>query len=328
MALTNYQIIEGATLNWQADLDAGIAEGKLENDFSMLVRPMAGVQSITDPISRKTTLVWFDQDGELDEDNGQVVFRNLPTQRQEMEIKPYSKGYEEELPKLREPLVLDMYSRQAGSLGVDIAYTQYRTCWKFLREGDTATRGLAFDGQFFFDTDHPGATEAGVATTYSNLHDLSLSEVNLTTVIDAMSEFRNPFGVPWGNRWKSSTQQPQTDRNTRAATPTFHLYVGPANQTVAQSLANMAQENPGKYAGTFTWSVEHALSGAYDGYWFVQFNSTRRKPLCFLDAGSVVLPSVGPDTEQGRIYNKAQWVVRAEFGVCFDQWHCISMARD
>lgn len=327
MAVTNQEVLDAALVLFQTDLDAGVAEGLTEHNFESYVRRVEPNKVYTDPVSQERKLIWFDEDGELDEDNGDVRFHDNPAQQQSMVIKPYSKGYRETMQRLREPMIREAHARRMQRTGTRITYTQYKAVWDRLNLGDTSAYGLAHDGQFFFDTDHPGVDASGTATTFSNDYALALSAANLKTIIDAMSEFRNPFGIPWGNQWKSATMMPQESLEMRKATPSFHIAVGPKNQTLVADIANMALASPSIFGGTFSWSVEAPISGDYDDDWFVMFNSSRRRPLLFIDAGSYIDEKSDPGSEPGRLKNEAQWVVRSEFGLAYGEWHCIARSH-
>lgn len=53
---------------------------------------------------------------------------------------------------------------------------------------------ICFDGQNFFDTDHPIDSNDSGSATYSNSLSLALTAPNLNTAIDTMTNFRGPSG--------------------------------------------------------------------------------------------------------------------------------------
>lgn len=64
-----------------------------------------------------------------------------------------------------------------------------------LQAGSTT---LCYDGQDFFDTDHPINPDDTASTVQSNLFTLALNATNYQTVRAAMMSFKGPDGVPLG----------------------------------------------------------------------------------------------------------------------------------
>jgi hypothetical protein len=332
MALSDQEILDAATLEYQIELDRGLSLGEAEYPLEPIVRKIRPDQRIDSPVGNKVTIIFSEPDIELKKDTGEVPFRSLPLKERSLEVEPYVDGIAEFLRHLRQPLVRQHYAEYvnnwAGAEG-GVRWTQYRQGWERLLRGNTATYGLAHDGQLFFDTDHPAATKDGTPTTYQNLFALALSEANLKTVIEAMLEFRTQAGLPYGNAWKSATMMtPQQSRETVAAMPrpSFHLFVGPSNAVAAHELARMSVDNPSKFAGSFTFSTISEISGSDAARWFVQFLDPRRKPLNFIDDGATLDVKDGYSTEPGRLKARAEWVLRAIWAFCYDRPDVISMS--
>jgi hypothetical protein len=331
MAFTNKQILDAATIRWVADFQAGMAEGLARKaaNLDRLASTVEGATVITDPLSKESRIVFKEHDPRLFPDEGQVTFTDQPIREISVKAEHFQKGWAEDLENLRMPLYLDLHGQTASMSGMDVMREKYRTLWQRLLEGDTATYGTAYDGQFMFDTDHPGALADGTSTTYANLFDLALSETNLATVVTTMLDYRNVFGAEYGNEIETGEMMnPQGSRDERQVLPpTFHLYVGNKNWKTAQDLAAMAKSDPSAFAGNFTFSTEPFITGADDDYWFVQFYDPRRRPIAHIDGGSTLIPSVGYDTEAGRLARRAEWVVRATWGHSYKDWHCMAMCR-
>jgi len=64
--------------------------------------------------------------------------------------------------------VLGMYGMLAQQLGAEASEHPELLVWDLLTAGFAGTKGLAWDGQFFFDTDHLTWDANGNETTYSN----------------------------------------------------------------------------------------------------------------------------------------------------------------
>lgn len=61
-----------------------------------------------------------------------------------------------------------VYGPLFEELGMSTAAHPEELIWPLLKEGFDATHGLAYDGQFFFDTDHPVLDAAGIAQSTAN----------------------------------------------------------------------------------------------------------------------------------------------------------------
>jgi hypothetical protein len=143
-----------------------------------------------------------------------------------------------------------------------------------------------------------------------------------------MVEYRTRSGRLYGNRWKSSTQMPMTDRDSRPSPgAAFHLMVGPSLMTTASELANMAKADPSSFAGTFDWGLYPELTGDYANDWIIKFHSTKRKPIAFVDGGSAMAMIHGQNSERSMLYDVGEWIVRADFGYAYDKWHCAALSR-
>ena len=107
--------------------------------------------------------------------------------------------------------------------------------------------------------------------------------------------------------------------------PSFKLYHG---SKLAKKVAEILQLSRGAaqsvLAGTFEAVQLDCLEGEYEDYWFVVFPTGR--PLAMVDYGSVVVSTVGHDTEPGRNHGTAEWIARAEFGLSYYEWHGIAMS--
>lgn len=330
--LTDSEILEQATIDYQFELDRGLSLGEENYPKEMVVRRIAPDQMFESPVNNTVTLIYHEPDIELKRDKGEVPFKSLKLRERSIVVEKYVDGISEDLFKLRQPAVRAQYAQYAadwaGSEG-GVRWTQYKQAWDRLLNGDAATYGLADDGQPFFDASHPGRDKDGADTTFQNLFALAFNEVNLNTVLTEMMEFRTITGLPRGNVWKSVTMMdPQSSREgtSPAQSASFHVFVGPANATAAHDLAKMATSAPSKFAGSFTWSTISELTGSAANYWFVMFLDPRRKPLNFIESGAVLIVKDGYDTEPGRLHGRAEWILRAAWGFTYDRWDVISMS--
>jgi hypothetical protein len=330
MALSNNDILDAATLEYQIEMDRGLSLGEQLYPFMPLVKPIRPEQRIDSPVSNKVTLIWSEPDIRLKKDTGEVSYKSLPLRERSIEVEKYVDGIAEDLHRLRLRLVRAEYAKQVQVWAANgVRFTQFEQAWDRLLQGNTATYGLTEDGQFMFDTDHPGKTKDGADTTFANLYALSLGEANLNTVIQAMQQYRTITGLPVGNVWRSSSMMfPQSSREqvSPANAASFHLFVGPTLANTAHDLARMAVDNPSKFAGSFTWSTIAQLDGSHANRWFVMWLDPQRRPLSFIDDGAALIVRDGYDTEPGRTKGRAEWILRAVWGFSYDRWDVISMS--
>ena len=105
MALSNYEIIQGATARWMTDFNMGLEAGLGATPFMDHVYVVEATESITDPLTGEANLIWMDPDGELEEDQGEVKYVQPKMRRVQVPRREFSKGISETLPRLRVPLV-------------------------------------------------------------------------------------------------------------------------------------------------------------------------------------------------------------------------------
>ncbi len=330
--LSDYEVVEAATVEYSIELDRGLLDGAKKYKVDDVVRPLTPTQVIDDPVNNTVRLIYPVPDITLKEDTGEVKFKSLALRQRELVVRKFVDGIAEEIHKLRQPVIRQVYADHVAAWAGDeggVRWTQYLDVWDRLVSGNTLKYGAADDGQPMFDANHPGGDKDGNPVLYSNLFDFALSENAVAIVMRAMQDYRTTSGLPYGNLWQSSTAMtPQNDRNvvTPALTPSFHLYVGSKLSTEAARLAQMAKDNPSVFAGTFTWSTVPQLAGAHADYWFIKFIDERRRPLDFIDSGAVLISREGYDTEPGRLKGRAEWVLRAAWGLTYNRWDVMAMS--
>ena len=116
-------------------------------------------------------------------------------------------------------------------------------------QGFDATFGLAYDGQFFFDTDH--ADEPG-QTVQDNTTGAALSDTEFNTGYQTMTEFETSEGEPWN------------------IVPNL-LLVGASNRVTAREIVR-AKTTGGEdnvNAGLVDVMVAPRIKGAFTAHWFL-----------------------------------------------------------
>lgn len=315
MAITDYQLIEGATHRWIVEFKVGLGENANWRD---LIRVVEQTQTYIDPKSGKIHILWTESDPEMHKDEGEVIFEALDMKGIEVVTDHYNKGFSESLPRLRLPVVREAVAQHVRGMGQAVEISQGRMVWRVMVRGDTAEFGLCYDNQPFFDTDHPGKDSFGNVISQSNLFDgLPLDADNLETVVQTMISYRTADGRKVGNRWETGQES-----------PSFVLHHGAALARTARKLATKNQLDPNVFAGTFVPRQADSLEGPYRDHWFVQFmRDGSDKPLVMVDGGANIVSTLGPETEPGRLHNRGEWIARAEWGFAYDKWHTMAMCR-
>lgn len=192
-------------------------------------------------------------------------------------------------------------------LGAFMRRTQHREMVSFLVNGFGGSKGLAYDGQFFFD-DH--ADNSGA--TWTNAHNLALTAGNFDTVYQALESARWPDGV----------YALQTAENYSVS-----LVVGPALRTTAEEIVQAERQANGATntrRGRAKVVVLQDLSpsdpdfGAFSDHWFLttDIGDAEAKPLTFNDADPTELVELtDPDNPATFEDDHYRFGVRGEWGV-------------
>jgi hypothetical protein len=156
-----------------------------------------------------------------------------------------------------------------------MSVTQRRKVLDFLTLGFGGTLGTAFDGQFFFDTDHP-ATDG---TTWSNSHALDLDLTNFDVLYNALMSTPTPDGDQLYDAYDGEIE--------------VQLLVGPELKAAADDIAKEklsgGEDNPRSTRITTHVFTDLRAGGAYDAF----------KDYWWLKAKPVIHPEVQPLTFVG-----------------------------
>jgi phage major head subunit gpT-like protein len=161
---------------------------------------------------------------------------------------------------------LGVYSMKAQMQGEAAAKHPDELIVELMQNGDSASV-LAFDGQFFFDNDHPINPFDPNSATYDNLFGLTLDRTNFLAVRNAMMAFQN-------ESFRSLGVTPDT------------LIVPPALEGPGMEIVEMERTNDTTGGGnnvTFKMAklmVIHELAGD-DTTWYLGDFSRRIKPFVY-----------------------------------------------
>jgi phage major head subunit gpT-like protein len=110
----------------------------------------------------------------------------------EIEVKRWANALNLKLDDLEdEDMNLAQYMLLIQDMGDDFVEHRHRLYIDLIANGFDGTLGLAYDGQFFFDSDHPLPD----GTTQSNVNTAAFSAAALYTGIAAMEAMKKPNGV-------------------------------------------------------------------------------------------------------------------------------------
>jgi hypothetical protein len=312
------QLLEGLNARFTAEFQSGQAD---DGAYRELVHLADQAQTFTDPVASKVYLIWAEGETELLEDDGEVKDAIMQPFKAEVTSKQYSRKVTAMLRDLRNPAIQELTAQHVNKLGRGAEQTRARRVYDMLCTGDTQKYGACYDGQALFSENHAGANSLlQPIHDQSNLFAFVISVDAVAEVVRVMTTYRNSAGENYGNKWTPNVQA------DGSPAPSFKLLHGP---TLAKPVAEILQLSRGAaqsvMAGTFESVQLDCLEGPYENYWFIVFPTGR--PLAMVDYGSIVIPTVGHDTEPGRLHGKAEWIARTDFGLSYYQWHGIAMSK-
>jgi phage major head subunit gpT-like protein len=195
---------------------------------------------------------------------------------------------------------LMMVSLRIQALAAQAAQHQEELLVEYLVNGFGSTKGLAYDGQFFFDTDHSD----GGSAAQSNKG---------TTALDATT---------YAAAWQSMLERKDEHGEPIAVTPTT-LIVGPKLRAVARTILEAEVLSSGATnveSGTAKLIVNRRLTGTYDDYWFLVGEQGPLRPLILQQREPVQFIAQDDPASEGYFNRKefrygAQWRGNAGYGL-------------
>lgn len=240
-----------------------------------------------------------------------------------LDVTPFSRKVEQAIDDRQTNAINLLKAEELAVVRASGPRERHFDAWNRLLVGNTSQFGLAWDGQNFFDTDHPGPN----GTTQSNLEAglYPLNETNLDAALQKMTQYLRQDGSEYDNTvTASSDMMPESNRNERqVGAPSFHLFVGTNLQSTARELARVSLENPTKFGGMFTFSVAKAINrSATPNAWFIWFRHGVLRPLMYVTWPSWDGSQVNLDQKLFEFYRHEQW------GFTYGEWWLMFMARN
>lgn len=235
---------------------------------------------------------WFERFPMMREWVGEKLIKSLAAYKYELTNKPY----ESTIAVSRRDLELDNYGDYAmAAKAAGISAQEWPDVLVALIIKSAFT-SLCYDGQFFFDTDHPQINSDGVTTTFSNKMTAVLSaataaaaSASIGTAITMLESFTDAEGQPL---------------NLTAGT----LTVGSPLRETAYKLANQDElddqsKNPNK--GMFKVKVNKRLG--WTTQWMLQADHSFFKPFVFQELKAAHFVKMdSPETEE--VFKRATYL--------------------
>ena len=248
------------------------------------------------------------QDSEVPQWRGLRIYKDIAWHTFTTEAAVYGEGFRVPRRDLRADRWMH-YMDAARGLGRKMRRTIRREGLRFLVHGFGGTKGLAYDGQFFYDSDH--ADNSGA--TWTNVHNLALTDANFDTVYQALQAARWPDGQ-------------YTLDDYGEGEYTVRLICGPKLEVTAKKIVNATTDAGGDNVRRNRAVVEviRDLSAsdpelsfaADDWYLCAEVPDQEMRPLTFLEVEDMELTEV-TDPTQAEVHDTDDYLfgVRGEWGM-------------
>ena len=283
-------------------------------------RAQDGVRSRSDSIEH----IWQELDKRMPKHRGTTERGNPVLRKTIVTLENYSKAATQKYDDRHTINVDRLTGEQVAAYQAAVPYNKQFTAWDRFLVGETNEFGLAYDGQNFFDTDHPGPG----TTVYSNYEAgvLDLDETSLESVLQTMRSYRKENGDSWGNKITSAVdtnmERDRINRNNDS-TPQFHIFTGLALQDKARDLLRVSQENPGKFAGMGTTSRAFAIDESdQPNSWYVWLPTMGISPLFIASWDTWIADSIDVDSKEMSFFVHARW------GFGYSHWHTMFKVKN
>jgi phage major head subunit gpT-like protein len=217
-----------------------------------------------------------------------------------IETDEYRKGFKVKDKEFRKDK-WGMYASVARDMGRSVPIAQCRTVWDLLCNGFSGVRGMAYDGQFFFDDEH--VTDGGLVQ--SNAWDLEFTPENYDRVYENLETIRLPNG-----------------ELAFTGDMTTRLICGPKYRSRAKKMFDLLQDgNNPRYQQSEYRVVPH-LSGSWANYWFLQVMlAGESRPLMFKEElATRFVEQSAPESEAQFEFAERRYGVDSDWGLSFGRW--------
>lgn len=283
----------------------GQADIGFQTRFNLAIEAMRGktyyeLMSMVIPSTHRSEVYpWVTALPQMKEWVDDAVFANLEAYKFTIENKFWQAGLQVKREDLEDDN-LGIVQPALDMLGQNAARHPDKLIFNLLMAGFAATYGLAYDGQYFFDTDH----KDGSGATLANKGTAALATVSFQNAIVDMASITDEFG------------------ESLEITPT-HLFVAPANRAVALNIIETEQLASG--ASNINFKAVNVVVvprlSAHPAYWFLMDLSKPLKPFIFQSREPLKFAQQDKDTDDNAFMRRLfRWSTWARYNAGYAMW--------
>jgi phage major head subunit gpT-like protein len=298
MPAVNQQIYADARRAYRAAAMTGLGEAKFAEELGNWTRRVDG-EATTEDI-----FIWAELDRDLPEFKDRREY-SAPTFHK-ISIRATDRGKGMKVPA--EAYRKDkwgVYTSLARDMGRSVPIAKIRLMWKMLLAGFGGSMGLAYDGQFFFDTDHKGRDAEGRPIQQSNRSTLPLSGDNFEAIAAQLMGLRLQNGELVGHTFDD-----------------LHVTAGPSKRALLKEIFELTRNGDNKHYKAATWDISPYLVGDHADFWFVSVRTDDDcKPLIIKEEfAPEFVEQTAPDTNAMFEFRERRFGINANFGMAFWRW--------
>jgi phage major head subunit gpT-like protein len=297
------------------------------NEALNLYKPKAWWQELAMLIPSKSSVMthaWMDQLPTLRKWLGERQIRNLSTRGQTVTNELFELTIGVSRSKIEDD-EYGVYLPIIDNLGAQTAKYRDQQLKPIIQAGTGSSLGLCYDGQYFFDTDHPVNVDDSTMGTQSNVHtSTALTPANYDKVRVGMGTLKGADGEYMNIQPDTLIVPPQLETVGKMIVGADNL----AAETIFNSPATQTQvgANTNPYKGTAKLLVLPELANQATSWYLAQLGGPV-KPFLWQERNAPETVYIkNPDDEH--VFMKDEWLygVRARGAAYFALWQLIAKA--
>ena len=197
-----------------------------------------------------------------------------------------------------------VYLQAVRELGRHVPIAQNRAAWDLLCHGFTGLRGLAYDGQPFFDDQHRASGQA-----QRNGWTLRLTPENYDTVYANLETIRLPNG----------------ELAHGSGSMTTRVLCGPKYRSLCVRMFDLTHDGNNPHYRQSEYQIIPQLSGPWADYWFLMIALPgASRPLIFKEeVAPQFVEQTSPESDARFDFGDRRFGVDADFGLAYGRWETI-----